>query len=134
MVGVESEIEQQAKRLDVFLHRSFVGDALNPADAAGRGQRVVTVRGDDRGIRLVLEQQLHQLGVARLRGTDEGGRAILEEPLHREDGSRQRVVFRARIGMGAVFQKELDVVEMIDVRFRNRKISAFDIAVIDRNI
>jgi hypothetical protein len=129
-VRIEAEIQQQLHRLDVLLGGTLVRHAFDPADARGGSQRGVAEIADELRIGPVGEQQPHQRGVARLGGAHEGRDPGLLEPLHREDRPGQRVLFGARVRIGAMVQQDLDVVEVIHVRLGHRIITAFDVAVV----
>src|SRR6202007_2948544 len=52
------------------------------------------------------------------------------EPLHRKNGSAQRVVPGAGVGLGAVIEQDLDELEVVHVRQGHRKVAAFNVPVI----
>src|SRR5213078_889104 len=85
-------------------------------------------------IRTMSEEKLHEFGVARLCGPDKRRSTGLKKPLHRENGSSERVVLHSHVGVCSMVEQELDVLEIVHVRLRNRKIAAFDIAVVDGEI
>src|SRR5207247_7508311 len=76
VIRIESEVEQHPYGFQIVLRRSLVGDAFDPANASRRGQRGVAVLSRDERIGAVVEQQLHQLDVARLTGAHERRRAV----------------------------------------------------------
>ncbi len=103
------------------------------------------MRGVDLRIRAMLQQQFHQLDVARLRRAQERRRAVFEQPLHGEVGAGLGAIagafirrrFRsadARVHVRALGDQQLDEIQVIHVGRPHRIIAAFDVAIIGGQI
>ena len=133
-VRIQSQTEQPSDDLQILLRGSLVGDPFHPADARRNRECRVAIVGRDGGIGPVLQQELHQLHIARLRGSDERRRAGFEEPLHREDCPTQGIVADADVRVRSALQQDLDELQVVHVRPRYRIVAALDIAVVGREI
>ena len=80
------------------------------------------------------EKELHKLQVTRLGGPHESRCTGLEKPLHGENRPGQCVVLDSGVRIGPMLQKDLDVFQMIHIRFGYWIITTFDVAVIGRQV
>src|SRR5262245_6748370 len=112
----------------------LISNTLNPTDSCRGRQCSVTEICGYRRVRAMDEKQLQKFDVARLSGADKRCCARLEEPLHRENRTCERIVLAAEVWIGPMIQENPDQIEMIHVRLWYREVSAFDFAVICRQI
>src|SRR5262245_9141577 len=108
----------------------FVGYPFHPSNSGRRGERGIAEVRLEKWICAMSQQKFHQLDVAGLGCSDKRRAARFKKPLHRKYGSGQRVVFYAGIWIGSMLEEKLNVVQVLQIRFANREIAAFDIAVI----